>query len=384
MAARKLNTELAEIPNRIAEIDQQIPAVMVMAEQTPKRKIFILNRGQYDQPTQEVSESVPAALSKFPADAPRNRLGLASWLTSPAHPLTARVAVNRWWEMMFGLGLVETTEDFGIQGALPSHPELLDWLAAELVARDWNYRSVLREIALSAAYRQSSAVSPELLQIDPRNRLISRGPRYRLSAETVRDQALFLSGLLSEQLGGTSVKPYQPEGLWEDVSVERREKYAVDTGGNAHRRSLYTFWKRTCPPPSMAAFDAPDRETCVLRRARTNTPLQALVLLNDPTYVEAARSLAEHLLQIEQTDDARLLVAFQQVLARNPSDVETKILAGLLTQARQKFAAQPDAAKNLLAVGQVAANPGYEPLQLAAWTAICTTLLNLDEAISKP
>jgi hypothetical protein len=382
--AMRMKSELAAIPNRLAEIDKEIPLTMVMREIEPKRKIFVLNRGQYDQPKEEVTEDVPAVLSPLPADAPQNRLGFARWLASPAHPLTARVAVNRWWELLFGTGIVETAEDFGIQGALPSHPELLDWLATELVAQNWDQRAILKAIVLSAAYRQSSHVTPELLERDPRNRLITRGPRYRLPAETVRDHALFVSGLLKEHVGGPSVKPYQPEGLWEDVSVERRDKYVVETGDNIYRRSMYTFWKRTCPPPTMSAFDAPDRETCVIRRARTNTPLQALVLMNDPTYIEAARKLAERIQPLGDSAERRLQSAYRLVVSRLPSAQETAVMLRLRDAARQRFDHDADAAAKLLSIGQSPRDEQYEPADLAAWTAVCTTLLNLDEAISKP
>jgi len=382
--ARQMKQELATIPAEIAKIDQEIPITMVMAEQEPKRQLFVLNRGQYDQRLDEVSENVPAVLLAYPDAAPRNRLGLAQWLTQPSHPLTARVAVNRWWEMLFGLGLVETSEDFGIQGALPSHPELLDWLATELIAHKWDQRAILKQIVLSAAYRQSSHVTPELLHHDPRNKLISRGPRYRLPAETLRDNALFVSGLLTNRIGGPSVKPYQPEGLWEDVSVERRDKYVVDSGPDAYRRSMYTFWKRTCPPPSMSAFDAPDRETCVLRRARTNTPLQALVLLNDPTYVEAARKLAERIQSAGTIPAEKLREAFRVVLSRLPSETEVTVLTGIYQRALARFTAQPELAAKLLAIGQSPRDERYDPVTIAAWTAVMTTLLNLDEAISKP
>lgn len=382
--AMRLRIDLATNANRIAEIDKDIPVTMVMQELEPKRKMFVLNRGQYDQPTDEVVEDVPAVLSPLPADAPKNRLGLARWLTSPTHPLTARIAVNRWWELLFGTGLVETAEDFGIQGSLPSHPELLDWLATELIARQWDQRAILKQIVLSASYRQSSHVTPMLLDRDPRNRLITRGPRYRLPAETVRDNALFVSGLLKEHAGGPSVKPYQPEGLWEDVSVERRDKYVVDAGDSVYRRSMYTFWKRTCPPPTMSAFDAPDRETCVIRRARTNTPLQALVLMNDPTYVEAARKLAERIQPLGDSADQKLAAAFRIVLSRGPSLQETKIMLGLYESALRRFQNDAEAATKLLSVGQAPRDERLEVAELAAWTAVCTTLLNLDEAISKP
>ncbi|MFN9958198.1 MAG: DUF1553 domain-containing protein, partial [bacterium] len=237
---------------------------------------------------------MPAVFAALPTNQAANRLALARWLTAtaPPHPLTARVAVNRWWESYFGLGLVETLEDFGLTGSFPSHPELLDWLAWRLLETNWDTLRLQRELVTSSAYRRASQATAETLGVDPKNQWLARGPRYRLSAETVRDQALAVSGLLVERLGGPSVKPYQPDGLWEDVTVERRHKYQADPGAGLYRRSMYTFWKRTCPPPTMSAFDAPSRETCTIRRARTNTPLQALVLLNDPTYVEASRKLA--------------------------------------------------------------------------------------------
>jgi hypothetical protein len=380
---RALLAEQAALPGRIAAVDQAIPVTMVMHEQDPPRPSYILQRGQYDQRGEEVPRGVPAALSPFPADAPATRLGLARWMTSRNHPLTARVAVNRWWEMLFGTGIVETSEDFGIQGAAPTHPELLDWLAVELIESGWSYRALLKQIVLSATYRQSSRVTPELLDRDPRNRLLSRGARYRLPGEMVRDSALFAAGLLHEELGGPSVKPYQPEGLWEDVSVERRDKYVPDTGSGLYRRGMYTFWKRTCPPPGMATFDAPDRETCVVRRARTNTPLQALVLLNDPTYVEAARKLAERILLVGSTDDERLDAAYRLVLSRVPRPAERATLLRVRDRARQRFADDPTAAAGLLDVGASTRDPSLDAAELAAWTTLTSVMLNLDEAVTR-
>ncbi len=392
--SKTLKTELADLPKRREAIEKAIPVTMVMAEQTPRRQTFVLKRGQYDQRGEPVSTGLPSVLDvatggspvvpPSPAvNAPLSRLDLARWLTNPAHPLTARVAVNRWWELLFGTGLVETSEDFGIQGALPSHPELLDWLATELVRTNWDQRAILKQIVLSATYRQSSRVTPELLERDPRNRLLTRGPRYRLSAESVRDNALCISGLLKEKLGGPSVKPYQPEGLWEDVSVERRDKYVPDAGEGLYRRSMYTFWKRTCPPPGMATFDAPDRETCVIRRARTNTPLQALVLLNDPTYVEAARKLAERVLLAAKTEDERLTLAFKLVVARAPQAVERDALQSLLRTASRRFADDKAAAEKLIRIGVSTSDAALPVPELAAWTTVVSILLNLDEAISK-
>ncbi len=375
--------ELAEIPKKLADLDKAITVTMVMGEMNPRRPTHILKRGQYDQLGDEVQPGVLTAFVGASASA-ESRLELARWLTDPQHPLTARVAVNRWWEMLFGTGIVETVEDFGVQGALPSHPELLDWLATELIARKWDTRAILKPIVLSATYRQASHATPGQLEQDPRNRWLGRGPRYRLPAETVRDNALAISGLLVEKIGGPSVKPYQPEGLWEDVSVERREKYAPDLGDGLYRRSMYTFWKRTCPPPGMAAFDAPDRETCTIRRARTNTPLQALVLLNDPTYVEAARKFAERVLLSTTPPEERLQTAFELALCRDPHADELAVLLKVLQAAQQRFAADPAAAEKLLAIGHSKRSEKVDVSELAAWTAISSLILNLDEAISKP
>jgi hypothetical protein len=387
--AQRLRTELAALPKQRDEIEEAIPATMVMAEPAEPRSIFVLKRGQYDQRAEEVGPGVPQALSMFSnaseGSAPeiRTRLELARWLTDPRHPLTARVAVNRLWEMVFGIGLVETSSDFGVQGALPSHPELLDWLATELIRQKWDQREILRKIVLSATYRQTSDLTSELLERDPENRLLARSPRFRLPAETVRDTALFVSGLLKQKIGGPSVKPYQPEGLWEDVSVERRDKYVPDTGDGLYRRSMYTFWKRTCPPPGMATFDAPDRETCVVRRARTNTPLQALVLLNDPTFVEAARILAERTIADASTDPSRIRAAYRRILCREPDEHEAATLSRILNDARQYFAETPAAADELLAKGNSPKNPALAPSELAAWSVTMNMLLNLDEAVSR-
>jgi hypothetical protein len=382
--ARRMREQLKEIPSRIEAIEETIPVTMVMQEMTERRKTRLLIRGQYDKLGDEVSPGLPVSLIGEESTVESTRLDLARWITDPAHPLTARVAVNRWWEMLFGTGLVETAEDFGVQGARPSHPELLDWLATELIRRKWDQTAILKLIVLSATYRQSSDVTPQLLDADPRNRLLSRGPRWRLPAEMVRDNALAVSGLLHRQIGGPSVRPYQPVGLWEDVSVERRDKYVADTGPGLYRRSMYTFWKRTCPPPGMSAFDAPDRETCVIRRARTNTPLQALVLLNDPTYVEAARAFAVRIIHHNADDTERLNFAFRIVVARHPADAEQAVVNDLLAAARKRFTAQPDAANKLLTVGSSKVDTTIEATELAAWTSVASILLNLDETISKP
>ena len=385
--AAALQSEKTALTEQRTKLDAEIPATMVMAEPAEPRPIFVLKRGQYDQRGEQVTAAFPNTLISHEnsvTDVPENpdRLQLARWLTDPAHPLTARVAVNRWWEMFFGTGIVATTEDFGIQGALPSHPELLDWLATELVQQGWDQRAILKLIVMSGTYRQSSELKPEQFERDPRNEFLARGPRYRLPAETVRDNALFVSSLLKEKIGGPSVKPYQPDGLWEDVSVERRDKYVADTDDGLYRRSMYTFWKRTCPPPGMATFDAPDRETCVVRRARTNTPLQALVLLNDPTYVEAARKLAERVI-LAHDDSERTALAFRIVLARLPSDSEQISMQEILAEARTHFTTNPAAAEEFLSIGHSPRSTSLNSTELATWSAAMSVLLNLDESISK-
>ena len=384
LKSRHMRAELQSIATRNETIEKAIPVTMVMQERKQRRATHLLIRGQYDQPGEVVQPGLPGSLFTEAAPAETTRLDLARWLTAPDHPLTARVAVNRWWELLFGTGLVETAEDFGVQGARPSHPELLDWLATELIRQQWNPRAILKLIVLSATYRQSADVTPQHQEVDPQNRLLARAPRWRLPAETVRDNALAISGLLQRRIGGPSVHPYQPAGLWEDVSVETRVKYVADRGAGLYRRSMYTFWKRTSPPPSMLTFGAPDRETCVVRRARTNTPLQALVLLNDPTYIEAARVFAERILKYKRDDHQRLDFAFRCVVARYPDDEERAIMGEMLRDARKRFSAEPAAARQLLAVGDTPQATGLAAVEWAAWTSLASILLNLDETISNP
>jgi hypothetical protein len=384
--SRAWREESTAIPVRLAELAKQIPVTMVMAEMSPRRETRVLVRGRYDQPGDVVAPGVPRfgpGTEGVPVEG-GDRMALARWLTHPDHPLTARVAVNRWWGMLFGTGIVETVEDFGIQGTPPSDPGLLDWLATEFVRRGWDVRSLLREIVLSATYRQSSRVTPLLAERDPANRLLARGPRGRLPAETVRDNALAIGGLLVERVGGPSVRPWQPAGLWEDVSVERRDTYVPDSGDGAHRRSMYTFWKRTCPPPGMTTFDAPDRETCVARRGRTNTPLQALVLMNDPTYLEAARGLATRLLAEPGDDADRVARAWLQAVGRTPTADETTVVSTVLEAARQRFQGDPAAAEQFLVVAGGPVPEEIDRPMLAAWTTVASLILNLDETISKP
>jgi len=376
--------ELESKTKERTQLEEATPAVMVMREMSTPRETFVLKRGQYDQPTDRVMANVPSVLTPFPADKPAGRLELAKWLVDVRNPLTARVAVNRWWQNYFGTGLVKTAEDFGATGERPSHPELLDLLATKFIDSGWDIKALQKLIVMSQTYRQESNVTPEMMDRDPENRLLARGPRFRLTAETVRDNALAISGLLRNRVGGPSVKPYQPTGLWEDVTVERKGKYVADGGEGLYRRSMYTFWKRTCPPPSMMSFDAPNREVCMARRARTNTPLQALVLLNDPTYVEASRLLANQMIQRGGAkNEDRLDHGFRCCLAREPSQDEQKILLEILYDCSQRFRANPKQATALLGIGATPADSTIDEIELASWTIVASTLLNLDETISK-
>jgi len=380
----QLQSQVVELEKKIASVDQSAPAVMVMREMNPPRETFILKRGQYDQPTTKVEPGIPESLRIEGIEQPANRLQLAKWLTHPKNPLTARVAVNRLWEQCFGVGIVRTSEDFGGSGEYPSNPELLDMLALELIESGWDVRAMLKQIVLSKTYRQASRMTPELKLKDPENRFFARGPRHRLSAETIRDNALAISGLLVRKVGGPSVKPYQPAGLWEDVTVERRGKYVADTGEGLFRRGMYTFWKRTCPPPAMVSFDAPNREVCVARRSRTNTPLQALVLLNDPTYIEAARVFASDVLKSGGNDQlARLNYAYRKALARDIRPEEVPAMQELLELARSDFAEDAKRVDAYLSVGTIAISGELPKLDLAVWTVACSAILNLDETITK-
>jgi hypothetical protein len=357
------------------------PTVMVMEEQAERRPTHVLYRGKYDEPREEVLPDVPTVLPPLPAGVPRNRLSLARWLVDPRNPLTARVTVNRLWQMSFGVGLVKTAEDFGSQAEPPSHPLLLDWLAREFVDSGWNVKAMRRLIVTSATYQQSSNVTPRQLAIDPSNRLLSRGPRFRLPAEMIRDQALFASGLLVEHVGGPSAKPYQPPGLWEELS---NDKYKQDHGEQLYRRSLYTFWKRTIPFPAMALFDAPNRETCCVRGDRTNTPLQALTLMNETSFVEASRALAERVLREGRGEPTgRLDRAFRIVTCRDPQATERQVLQAGFARHLEHYRRHLDEARMLIAVGEKQPPESIDEAKLAAYTAIANLLLNLDEAITQ-
>jgi mono/diheme cytochrome c family protein len=429
---RKLMAEAADSRKKRTDLDNSIPTTMVMQELEKPRDTSILIRGQYDKKGEKVTPGTPAILPPLPQDSPPNRLALARWLVDPSHPLTARVAANRYWEMYFGTGLVKTAENFGIQGERPSHPELLDWLACYFVTGDrgqagyplrgwrvgekavsspspnphppspnpWDVKAMQRLIVTSATYRQSSALrnrqsrasnpqsairNPHL--IDPENRLLARGPRFRLPAEFVRDQALAVSGLLAEKLGGPSVRPYQPPGLWEDIAFGggfTAQKYEQDHGEALYRRSMYTFWKRTCPPPSLQTFDAPEREVCMVRRSVTNTPLQALVLMNDTAFVEAARKFAERLMNSRAGSSRdRVVYAYRLALVRSPKEHEIRVLLGVYDQQLAHFRADKPAAEKLLSVGESKRDEKLDAAELAAWTSVANVIFNLDEMITK-
>jgi hypothetical protein len=378
--------ELAGLYKQRQSLVDSIPELMVMEEITPPRKTFVLNRGQYDSPMDEVRADTPKSILPFSKDYPRNRLGLAQWLFDDQNPLTARVTVNRYWQLFFGKGLVETSEDFGKQGSSPSHPELLDWLAVAFRDSGWDLRYLQKLIVTSATYRQSSDITLEKRAIDPTNQYLARGPRHRLPAELIRDQALAASGLLVPTVGGPSVKPFQPEGLWIDKGnfSAKLLRYKPDKGEKLYRRSLYTFIRRTSPHPAMVAFDAPNRDICQVRRESTNTPLQALVLMNDPQFVEAARVFAEKI-QTEAGDsmDAQIDYAFRTVTSRYPSSEEKDILKALLDEENERLRKTPDAATALLKTGTHPPNPDLDPVKTAALAVMANTLLNHDSFYTK-
>jgi hypothetical protein len=383
-----LHTELAKDERERSRIDGQIPTTLVFRERGGEpRPAFLLNRGEYDQRRDKVGRATPAFLPPLPPGAPLNRLGLARWLVAPNHPLTARVAVNRFWLQIFGTGLVKTAEDFGSQGEPPSHPELLDWLAVQFQDDGWDVKRFMKRLVMSATYMQSSRLTPEGLARDPANRLLARGPRFRLDAEIVRDQAFFLGGMLVERIGGPSVKPPQPAGLWEAVGYtdSNTARFTADSGAEkVQRRSLYTFWKRTSPPPQMTALDAPSRESCQVRRERTNTPLQALLLLNEPQMVEASRALAARTLrEAGPTTDERLSYLFRLATSRLPDAQDLAELNKALQDFTAHYTKDGDAAKSLINLGASRPDPRCHPGELAAWTMIGNVILNLDEVLTK-
>jgi len=385
-------TMLAE-RDRVAALEEERKAILgrtpvthvQQEKQAGMPEAFILSRGQYDQPTDKVEAMVFSFLNPLPPGAPQNRLGLAQWLVAKDNPLTARVTMNRMWQEFFGTGIVRTVEDFGIMGEAPSHPELLDWLAVEFRDGGWDMKKMVRTIVTSATYRQEAVATAEKLEIDPSNRLLARGPRFRMDAEMVRDCALSAAGALSAAMGGPGVKPYQPSGVWEVVGLNEgnTRHYEQDHGEALYRRSLYSFWKRMSPPASLEILNAPSREVSCLRRERTNTPMQALVTLNDPQFIEAARLLAQHALARPGNDVEHLTMISRRVLARALAEPEQQIVLATLRDLRTWYQQRPTEAKALIAVGETAADPALDPGELAAWTMVCNQLLNLDEALNK-
>jgi hypothetical protein len=379
---RSLAEKLDALLDERAKLEATFPTVMVMAEANPPKSTFLLVRGAYDHPGEKVSPGVPAVLPPLPAGVPNNRLGFAEWVIDPENPLLARVTANRFWQMYFGTGIVKTVEDFGSQGEWPSNPELLDFLATEFVRSGWDVKGLQKLIVMSATYRQSSETTPELLQRDPENRLLARGPRFRLPAEMIRDQALSAAGLLAEKIGGPSVKPYQPEGLWKEISMQDMD-YVQGHGDDLYRRSLYTFWKRTIAPPEMINFDSANREACVVRETRTNTPLQALNLMNDVTYVEAARFIGQRMMsEGGATAEDRLRYGFRLVTGHWPSKMQQEVLLENLRFHRDYFS---DAAKvdAYLAQGESRPDAKLDRRDLAAYASVASLLLNLDEVMTK-
>ncbi len=381
-----LAAELVSAEREEAEVRLRGTVAHVMSEKPGPETAYVLYRGEYDKRREQVSAATPSFLPPMPPDYPHNRLGFARWLLLPEHPLTARVAVNRFWQELFGVGLVKTSEDFGVNGEIPPNQELLDWLAVDFRESGWDIKRFYRMMVMSAAYRQSAAATPEKLERDPQDRLISRGPRFRMDAEMVRDYALAASGLLTDKIGGPSVRPYQPPGVWEAVAMPESNTrlYRMDSGDKLYRRSMYTFWKRAAPPASMDVFNAPTRESCTVRRERTNTPLQALVTLNDPQFVEAARHLAETALEhggVQST--SRLDFTARQLVARSLRPQEEDIMLASLDRLLAHFEAHPDDAKELLKFGQSPVDPKLDPPTLAAWTMLTNEMMNLDEVLNK-
>lgn len=375
---QQLLEEIRNIKKQYSLSLDSIPELMIMQEMEQPRKAFVLDRGQYDVHKEEVQPGIVEALLPMPKDYPKNRLGLAKWLIHPDHPLTARVAVNRYWQMLFGKGLVKTSEDFGNQGELPSHPELLDWLAVTFQKNNWDVKALVKMMVMSATYRQSSQAGDKLMAVDPENILLGRGPSERLTAEMLRDQALAASGLLYDAIGGPSVYPYQPDGLWRINGAT----YVQDTGKNLYRRSLYTIWKRSVPNPTQATFDVGIRTSCIVRRQKTNTPLQALIMLNDPTFVEAAKVLGE---QMTRASDKRKAVAdvFVKLTGRNPNRQELELLMGLAVKQLQKFNDSPAKAKGWLQAGAYQPDTQLPAADVAAYAVVASTIINSDAAITK-
>ena len=392
LLAERTLPEYAQLQAELAAAQKRRDAILaagtiahVMAEKPEPAKAYVLFRGEYDQRRDEVTPKTPAVLPPMDPSLPKNRLGLARWLVAPENPLTARVTVNRFWQEVFGRGLVATSGDFGITGEQPTHPELLDYLAIDFQRSGWDVKALFRQIVTSSTYRQSSCASQGTLAADPDNRYLSRGPRFRMDAETLRDLALHASGLLRRQLGGRSVRPYQPEGVWEAVAMPGSDTrfYKQDDASGLYRRSMYTFWKRAAPPASMDIFNAPNRETVCVRRERTNTPLQALVTMNDPQFVEAARVLAAETIRGDGDDRSKIQQISLTVLSRELTGKELQVVGDLLRDARGYYAAQPTDAASFIAIGESKIGEDADDAELAAWTLVANQILNLDEALCK-
>ncbi|MEM8892778.1 MAG: DUF1553 domain-containing protein, partial [Bacteroidota bacterium] len=359
---------------------------MIMADMDSLRPTYMLDRGSYEAPTERVYPATPSHILAFPEELPKNRFGFTQWLFHKDNPLTARVAVNRYWQMIFGRGIVGTPEDFGSQGDLPSHPELLDWLAVDFQESGWDVKRLLKKMLMSATYRQSIASTQKLQEIDPQNIYLARGPVVRLQAEMIRDHALAVSGLLSPRIGGPSVKPYHPDGLWLEASSGNQplRKYIQDHGQDLYRKSMYTFWKRTIPPPSMIIFDAPPREECTVRRQSTSTPMQALVMLNDPQFIEASRLIAERMLREGGSNDQdRIAFAFRLATSRAASTKELDLLQDLLEERKEEFGKAPQKATAYLNIGEYPDSGEFDHTELAAYAQVANAILNLTESIQK-
>jgi hypothetical protein len=381
---KRANDLFAVKQKALSDFENALPTTMVMREAKATRDAYILTRGEYDKPTTKVTMAVPAWLNPMPKEAPMNRLGLAKWLVAKDNPLTARVWVNRQWERLFGVGLCKTTENFGVQAEYPIHPELLDWLAAEFMRSGWDMKHVLKLMVTSRAYRQTTRVTPAMIERDPENRLLARGPRFRLSGEVVRDQALAIGGLLVSKVGGPSVRPYMPEGVWDETSKYGDLRgYKADVGDGLYRRSLYTIWKRTAAPPTMLLFDAPTREICTVKRSRTNTPLQALAMLNEVTFVEAQRGLAEQMMKSGKTPQEAISYGFQRATARDIEPDAIKLLLKGWNERRVWYTAHPEEATKTITQGASKADASLQVADLAAYTTTAGVLLNLDRVVTR-
>jgi hypothetical protein len=384
--SQELNGKVAGLQGEEASIKSRGTIAHVMQERNDPAMAYVLYRGDYDKRRDPVQPDTPDMLPPMPTELPKTRLGFAQWLLLPEHPLTARVTVNRFWQEVFGSGIVRTPGDFGVAGELPSHPELLDWLAVDFRENGWDVKRFFKQLVMSATYRQAAINTPEKLDKDPHNRLLSRGPRFRMDAEMIRDYALAASGLLVEKVGGPSVRPYQPDGVWEAVAMigSNTRDYKRDSGESLYRRSMYTIWKRAAPPASMDIFNAPSREVCSVRRERTDTPLQALVTLNDPQFVEAARHLAETVLKLGgETVESRLDLLARRLLARPWRTEELTAVQASLADLADFYQAHVDDAKQLIAVGESKADATLDVPTLAAWTMLSNELMNLDEVLNK-